>query len=240
MRRPTTHRSLVPYTWDPDFQRYPPSVPLSGPGQELSAQEREVVRRLIIRADRQPAISLEALEQFLPKGVILGLDQRKLLERIMRQLVTDRHELDALWRLDYQTQPPSVQTFLEDDYYLGFSLRRSASNEGLWPSWREWFVDRAGLESFLHNLVISGAIGVGKTLVMVALLLYRMSLCATLRDPYSFYGLSRGSPINFLLLSLSQDTLRATAWLTALRLMRASPFFVSNLRPFMSASGIDL
>ena len=100
----------------------------------------------------------------------------------------------------------------------------------MWPGWREWFSACADRESFLHSLVISGAIGIGKTLVMVTLMLYRVTLCACLRDPYAFFGLSPGSPIVFLLLSVSEETLRATAWKTLLRLMRSSPFFREVLR----------
>ena len=137
----------------------------------------------------------------------------------------NNQQIEALWHLDYRSPPPSIEKFIQDDYYLGPALHRTSGNEGLWPRWREWLGAHADLESFLHNLVISGAIGVGKSLVMVTLILYRICLCASLRDPYSFYGLSRGSPIHFLLLSLSQDTLRATAWTTALRLMRSSRFF---------------
>src|SRR6266853_1791624 len=68
----------------------------------------------------------------------------------------DPPEVDALWRLDYRTGPPPIERFIEDDYYLGAALRRTATNEGLWPQWRDWLVEQASLESFLHNLVISG------------------------------------------------------------------------------------
>jgi len=112
----------------------------------------------------------------------------------------------------------------------------------LWPCWREWLIAHADLDSFLDNLVLSGAIGTGKTLVMVTLILFRIGLCARLRDPYCFYGLGRGSPIHFLLLSLSQDTLRATAWLTALRLMASSPFFreCCGYDPTKMHAGLDV
>ena len=218
--------SAIPYDRDPDFRPHPPAAPVSGLGQKLMPQEREVVRRLFIVAGKQPAASPEALERDLPKGVSLSPDQWKLFNRLQR-LPPDRkpRAVDELWQLDYRTPPPTIEQFLDDDHYLGSALRRTATNEGLWPRWREWLIENAGRESFLHNLVISGGIGIGKSMVMVALLLYRIALCACLRDPYLFYGLSRGSPIDFLLLSISQDTLRATAWLAALRLMGSSPFF---------------
>lgn len=218
--------SAIPYQLDPDFRRHPQAAARSGPGQELSCLEREVVRRLLIVADKQPSLSREAVEQRLPSGVSLSADQRNLLGQLVRPPQSpDRQAMGELWRQDYRVDPPAIEQFLDEDYYLGVALRRTATNEGLWPHWRAWLIEHAGRESFLHNLVISGGIGVGKTLLMVTLILYRIALCACLRGPYLFYGLSRGSPIDFLLLSLSQDTLRATAWLTALRLMRSSPFF---------------
>lgn len=41
----------------------------------------------------------------------------------------------------------------------------------------------------MQFLSSTGAIGIGKTLVMVVVILYRIYLCTTLRDPYSFFGL---------------------------------------------------
>jgi hypothetical protein len=218
--------SPIPYQLDPDFHPYPPTSPISGPGDRLAPQEREVVRRLAIAAGKRPSIAPEALAQLLPRGVSLSLDQRDLLRQILSSPQSRQvREIGDLVRMDYRKEPPTIEQFLDDDYYLGRSLRRTAENEGLWPVWRQWLGEHAGLESFLHNLVLSGAIGAGKTLIMVTLLLYRIALCACLRDPYQFFGLSRGSSIIFLLLSLSLDTLRATAWFRALGLMGSSLFF---------------
>ena len=85
--------------------------------------------------------------------------------------------------MDYLQRPPTIEEFIDDDYYLGASLVRTADNEGLWPDWRDWLQENANLESFLHELVITGAIGTGKTFVLVTLLLYRICLCTYLRDP---------------------------------------------------------
>lgn len=216
----------TPYVRDPDFKPRPVPKPLLGPGSELLAQEREVVRRLLggkgIQKPAPPDLSVLSL----PKGVRLNDKQAQLYLSLAGELSsTETKNSAALTLLDYRVKPVRIDQFVDDDYYLGFCLHRTDTNEGLWPWWRDWLVEHANQESFLHNLVISGAIGIGKTLLMVVLILYRIYICTTLRDPYSFFGLSRGSPIVFLLLSLSMDTLRATAWLTALRLMGSSPFF---------------
>lgn len=221
-----SHSGEIPYVFDPEFRPHPSAPALSGPGQSLSPQEREVVRRLVTRSRLQLPAPIEALVKVLPKGVKLSVEQWALLRSLAHESTSDKQQnIDALRSLDYRKPPPTVDQFINEDYYLGVSLRRTAMNEGLWPWWRDWLVGHASLESFLHNLVISGAIGSGKTLVMVTLILYRVAVCAALRDPYSFYGLNHGSPIHFLLLSLSKDTLRTTAWRTALQLMERSPFF---------------
>src|SRR6266498_967367 len=216
----------MPYEYDPDFRPHPVSKTLSGPGSELLAQEREVVRRLLGGQRLQKLAPPESPALSLPKGLRLTDNQKELYLNLARELSSGQpRNADALTLLDHRVRTVRIEQFIDDEYFLGVCLRRTNSNEGLWPWWHHWLVEHANLESFLHNLVISGAIGIGKTLVMVALILYRIYLCTTLRDPYSFLGLSRGSPIVFLLLSLSMDTLRATAWVTALRLMGSSPFF---------------
>jgi hypothetical protein len=216
----------IPYKLDPEFHAHAAAPIVSGPGQKWQPQEREIVRKLIIRQRLQKFSSPEALEEFLPKGVELGAEQRKALLKLVAESSSGHaQDISALESMDYRIRPPTVNEFINDDLYLGFSLRRTDTNEGLWPWWRDWLIEHANLNSFLHHLVISGAIGVGKTLLMVTLILYRIAVCAALKDPYTFYGLSRGSPLHFLLLSLSKDTLRSTAWRTALQLTTRSPFF---------------
>ncbi len=225
-RRATPHTAPVHYERDPDFRPHPPARPLSGPGQQLHPLEREVVRRLIIAADQRPSLCLDDLERKLPLGVSLSDAQRGLLDQLLRPSRNQaRRSIEALWRLDYTIQPPTLEQFIDDDYYLGTVLRPSKHGKGLWPFWREWLKEHAGLESFLHTLVITGALGMGKTMVTVVMMLYRIALCACLRDPCAFFDLSRGSPIDFLLLSISKDVTRGTAWRDAHNLLKSSRFF---------------
>ncbi|MCX6925660.1 MAG: hypothetical protein NT154_20980, partial [Verrucomicrobia bacterium] len=150
--------------------------------------------------------------------------------RFLRALIRTRQEEFArvkqdLWLADYVQVPPSIGQFLSDAYYLGQSLAGVGDSPGLWPTWRGLLIQQFDLDSFIHNLVLTGAIGVGKTLALVALILFRICVCLHLRDPFGYFGLARGSTMVFLLLSVSKDTLRATAWSRALRLMASSPFF---------------
>ena len=109
--------------------------------------------------------------------------------------------------------------------YLGSSLRPGLGGEGLWPVWHETFRDRFDLDSFVQDAVLTGALGIGKTYVMVVLLLYRVCLTRCLRNPCRFFRLGRTSVIHFVLLSISKEMVKQTLWPQLLSLMSGSPFF---------------
>jgi hypothetical protein len=217
----------IPSTADPDFEPYPASKPLSGPGSSLSGQQRELLRRLLLRCRIQSSVPLDEISGSLPKGVRLNEEQHNLFLKLAPEVRSGKEDgLNSMTRLDYWIAPPSIDGFINDPYFLGASQLATDEQEWLWPWWKTWLIEQANLESFLHNLVISGGIGVGKTTIMVTLLLYRICLCACLRDPYSFYGLNSGTPIHFVILSVSRETLLETAWQRVLTLIKGSPFFL--------------
>ena len=131
----------------------------------------------------------------------------------------DTRLAEALWLTDYTVAPPTIEEFVTDSFFLGVSLRPTSGTEGFWQAWQAWLTQNFDLDYFLHNVVITGAIGTGKTLVLVILFLYRICQCLLLRDPYAFYGLGRDTGIHFILLSISQKTLQATVWPEALQLL---------------------
>src|SRR5271166_2644436 len=68
----------TPYVRDPDFRPHPVSKPLPGPGSELLAQEREVVRRLSGSQRKQKPTPPDLSTLSLPKGVRLNDNQAQL------------------------------------------------------------------------------------------------------------------------------------------------------------------
>ncbi len=64
--------------------------------------------------------------------------------------------------MDFLRPPPRMEQFIEDDYYLGRTLRPSEDNIGIYPLWREILTRDFNLGSLIHNVVITGSLGVGK------------------------------------------------------------------------------
>jgi len=154
--------------------------------------------------------------------------EQRLYEELAAEIRAGRLDADAgLWSLDFIKEPPSMETFLLDDYYLGKSWRPiKGENEGIWPAWLELLSKDLNLSSRIHNLVITGSLGIGKTSIMVAVILYRICLATHLKNPQNFFGLSRNSNIVYNLLSVTKEAVKDTAFGTAMDYMSDSAYFM--------------
>jgi len=134
-------------------------------------------------------------------------------------------------RFDFIRPPPMMEQFINDDYYLGQTLRPiEGENVGIYPAWRDILVRDFNYHSRIHNAVISGSLGTGKSWIMVAILLYRITLTTLLRSPQNYFNLSRGSNIIFNILSVTREQVRQTAFGDAINFMTASPYFLEELK----------
>ena len=133
-------------------------------------------------------------------------------------------------RMDFRKPAPSMRQFIEDDYYLGGTLRPSEDNVGIYPAWRNILVKDFSYESRIHNAVITGSLGIGKSWIAVAILLYRIVLTTLLRNPQNYFGISRGSNIIFNILSVTREQVRQTAFGDAINFMTASKYFLEELK----------
>lgn len=133
---------------------------------------------------------------------------------------------DQHWEMDYRRRPPTLREFIEDPYWLGSTLLPSEDSEGLFPTWREFMLRDFDLGSTIHNLVITGSLGIGKTYVMCTILLYRLVLCTLLKSPQSFFGLGKGSKIVYNVLSVTKSQVQETAFGDAKNFMARSEYFL--------------
>ena len=132
----------------------------------------------------------------------------------------------SAWQKDFIKQPPDIETFLEDDYYLGCTWRPvKGENDGIWPEWKKLLVDHLNYDSRIHNMVITGSLGIGKTVMMVTVILYRICLACHLKNPQHFFGLNRNSNIVYNFLSVTKEAVKDTAFGTAMSYMGDSAFF---------------
>lgn len=156
---------------------------------------------------------------------VINLHEREVYEAERKKVLAGGTVSDSLWELHYVKKPPAIKQFVEDDYYLGRVLRHQEDNEGLFPAWKQILVDDFDLDSHIHNIVVTGALGVGKTWLATVILLYRLCVCTFLRNPQNFFGLSRGSRIVYNMLSITKAAVTETCFGDAMSFMAQSTYF---------------
>lgn len=84
------------------------------------------------------------------------------------------------------------------------------------------------LDTAYNTLILSGAIGLGKTLVAVIALLYMLYRMLCLKDPYKHYGLQPIDHITFSLMNITLDAAKGVAWSKIQELLQMSPWFMNH------------
>ena len=174
------------------------------------------------------ALAGENVERLLTH---LTKEEQKMFYDLVAELrLTGDVDLTELWEIDYVKRPPSMYEFINDDYWMGTVCRKSEDSEGLFPVWREVLCRDFDVDSRIHNVVITGSLGIGKTFIMCLTLLYRVAIARLMRSPQSFLGLSKGSRILYVILSVTKSAVAETAFGDIQNFMANSPFFLEECR----------
>lgn len=178
------------------------------------------------------------LEILADKGVeiteSLSSSDLELIAKILDELraTGDSQILNALYEVDYIKPPPTIEDFLNDDYYLGAVCRPDRDNdyEGMFPKWKESVEGIFQPDSIINQIILGGSIGTGKTYTGVVCTLYKLAHCLSLRNPLMYYGLARGTHITCSIFSITQAQVKRGAFQDMLNIMRLSPFFVEKAK----------
>jgi hypothetical protein len=165
--------------------------------------------------------------------LLAGLSERAremFYEDLLELKKSDQVPSERSVAIDYIKAPPTMEQFIDDDYYLGKTLRPSEDNVGIFPLWRDTLVNDFNLDSRIHNAVVTGSLGIGKSWIAVTILLYRIVLASLLRNPQNFFGVSRGSAIIYNILSVTREQVKQTAFGDAINFMASSPYFLEECK----------
>ena len=176
-------------------------------------------------------------QEVLDKLKNLTEEEKQMVGAIFDQIAaTGSSELlDNLQYGDFEEVPVDIDTFLDDDDYLGKGLWESDPITGerrctLFPYWRNTLkkLFPTNLTTAYNTLVLTGAIGLGKTLMGCLAMLYLMYRMLCLKDPYAYYGMMPSDKITFSMLNITLETAQGVGWDKIQQLVQASPWFMSH------------
>lgn len=123
-----------------------------------------------------------------------------------------------LWRVNYSVKPPSVEEFLTQKYIGSVA-------DNLYDHIKDWLSEYMNPTGKKRVLVLSTAIGLGKSTMAAILIVYINLLLNYMRDPKKFFNLNKMSPIVSVLLSFTLKKANQLLVQPFAGLLRASPIF---------------
>ena len=132
--------------------------------------------------------------------------------------------LDYLYDLDYKERPVDIDKFIEDPYYLGNSTENGAL---IYPVWRdalrEIFEDDKATQ-----IVLTGAIGIGKSTAAIIGAAYIMHRLLCLKNPWAYFGLADISKMAITFFNLTKSLSESRGFGKLQTLLMKSPWFTNQ------------
>ena len=131
--------------------------------------------------------------------------------------------------VQYNEHPVDVLTFLKDEYYLG-----KATNKGrlIYTVWHDALEEIFGDDRKIV-VVLTGAIGTGKSTVSVIALAYVMYRILCLKDAWKFFNLASSAQMALCFFNLTKSLGDSRGYLKLQSFLSSSPWFCDHLRSSM-------
>lgn len=169
----------------------------------------------------------------------LGSHEKEIAWTILQEIRDEGNSdyLKQLWQLDYDSEPPTIQEFLESPQYM------KHVGDALYPKWKEELYFALDPEIDKHEIILRGCIGSGKTYVAAILCGYDACCLMHMKNPQKRLKLgTERDPIYFGLVSSDLSQVERNLWAYTLGFMKDSPFFRqrTNLQPDKDYRGLSV
>lgn len=162
----------------------------------------------------------------------LSEEERKLVTQILKEYGEQGKSstYNDLFFTEYKEVPVDIETFLHDPKYLGKGLTDDDGRFTVFPYWENMLKQLfpTNTTTAYNTLILSGAIGLGKSFIAVVSLLYLLYRMLCLKDPYKFYGLQPIDLITFSFINITKDAAKGVAWNKCQQLVQMSPWFMEH------------
>jgi len=138
--------------------------------------------------------------------------------------------LEYMYSIDYRERPVNIRQFISDERFLGKS---TGKGNAVYNVWKDSLADIFAEDRF-YLIVLTGAIGIGKTyadMIGIAYIMYRV-LC--LKEPWRYFNLASGSKMSIAFFNLTktlssskgfsllQSLLMNSSWFTERGILRGT------------------
>lgn len=163
----------------------------------------------------------------------LNPEEKEIITRILKEYGEQGKSLllEKIKYKDYNEIPVDIETFINDDNYLGQSWKDSNGKSKLYPYWLDVLKEifPTNIDTDYDTLLESGARGLGKSEIACAIIApYLMYRIMCLKDPLNYYHLKSNEKIVFAFMNIKLELTEAIAIFKFQSTIQKSPFFMSR------------
>lgn len=162
----------------------------------------------------------------------LSEEERKAVLEILKQYSTNGSSeiYDELKYSDWTEIPVDINTFIHDKRYLGNALYDNEGKFTLYPYWEEKLKDifPDNITTRYNTIILTGAIGLGKSTVAVICQLYLLYRLLCLKDPYLHYGMQPIDKITISLMNITIENAKGVALDKMNQMILSSEWFMAH------------
>lgn len=169
------------------------------------------------------------MSDILNSGVFDGLseEERAIALKILNEYKDNgqSNTLTEIYEEDYEEIPVDIDTFIEDDRYIGSFTGNGSLIYNYWRrKLRELFRD----PNQYQEVANTGSIGTGKSTVGCVCMSYMLYRVMCLRDPQKYFRLAAGSTIVFAFINNTLDLSSSVGYGTVQAIIQSSPWFLER------------
>lgn len=163
----------------------------------------------------------------------LSPEEQKMVMSIMNEYSSQgvSQTYDALKYSEYKEIPVDIETFLNDDQYLGRAWKDARGNSKVYPFWLEQLkkLFPNNTDTNYNILLETGARGIGKSEVAVGIIcIYLMYRILCLKDARDFYNIKVTEKICFAFMNITKELAEGVALDKFQKNVQQSPWFMSK------------
>ena len=139
-------------------------------------------------------------------------------------------KLNTILSTDWDEIPVDITTFLHERKYLGNALYDQEGKFTVFPYWEEKLKDifPTNTTTKYNTIILTGAIGLGKSTIAVICLLYLLYRLLCLKDPYLYYGMQPIDKITISLMNITIENAKGVALDKMNQMILSSDWFMSH------------